>query len=182
MSENETSETTNPACGCFTVPIPGLGLRQGNRHTRKCLERGRDKMNAEEVAADMVKEQEEDRAEARSEFVSDATKKLDAVLPTILGALDASKELRPKLPWKELADELRGFIAGDLAPFGKLFRDAGAALLWDSAKGRADTIKRLFKETDLPMEICVQIVLASALDLSNALKNLNLNTERDKKK
>lgn len=177
MSENETTE--NPACGCFTVAIPGLSR---NRHTRKCIERGRDKMNAEQVAADVLKEQEEERAEARAEFLSDATKKLDSVLPTVLGALDASKELRPKLPWKELAEELRGLFADDLAPFGKLFLDAANRLTWESAKSSADTIKRLFQETNLPMDICVQIVLHARADLANALKNLRVNNESDKKK
>ena len=177
MSENETNEKT--ACGC--VVVPGLGMR-GGRHTAKCVARGRDKMTAEQVEADRALEKEEQRKEAAAEFIGEIREKLDNALPIIKGALDASKEVRGMLPWQEVADELRGFIGTDLAPFGKLFRDAGAALLWDSAKGRADVITRLFKESGLPMDICVQIVLASAADLSNALKNLRANEKDDKKK
>jgi hypothetical protein len=173
MNRNETSE--KPACGCV------ISLA-GGRHARKCLQRGRDKMTAAEVAADEALEKEEQRKEAAAELIGELRGKLDSVLPIVKGALDASKEIRGMLPWQELADELRGLFGTDLAPFGKLFQDAAGVLLWESAKQRADVIKRLSEETSLPMEICVQIVLVSSADITNAIKNIRVNSESDKKK
>lgn len=174
MNENKTSE--KPACGCIL-----FGGMTGGNHSRKCLARGRDKMNAEEVAADIEREKTEQRSEARAEFVGDLKEKLEAALPMVLGALDASKELRPLIPLKEIADELRSIFADDLAPFGALFKDAAAVMLWESSKARADVITRLFKDTGLPMDVCVQIVISAGVDLSNALKNIRT-SESDKKK
>lgn len=152
------------ACGC------------GPTHRSKCLSRGRDKMSESEIETDLAAELEEEAAEEGRELVKEVEQKGKNVAMFLRAAVASSGVLRPMMPIKEIADELRQMVT-TAEPLLNLLEELGEGLLSSAANVRARVIKQLVKD-GFSEDASVKIVLSASADIASSIKASQTTTEK----